>query len=393
MRAVSFALRAQLTGRAADAGRSMRLLRGVLRLQTSDGLFVDSPGGRATPVTYHAKFCAMLALMLDYERCLEPDSVGAGEVTHALRRGLDALEPLVSPKGVLAPFGRSRNTLFGYGAACAALTAGVRLFGDARYRQAASRLIERMRAYQRPDGHVPCCLNDREAEKWDWDVYINNPDYNAYAAAMLLTSGAEVSPGAQSDGPQIACSIVRRVGPLAIIRSEGLYAVIVAEGQSVVRGTPFFCDHRYYGMQPLHVEKDGQILLEPEPYLWKGGEDRRALVDPTSNRWLPYIEHAGRRYCVRVYDTVDVRETNGVVLIEGEGVPEHYEPVARWVRGVRNKLTNRFGCANPVFAARPLNGVRLRRRLRLNLTSGALEGSTEVIGTMPRGAVLCEARL
>ena len=39
--------------------------------------------------------------------------------------------------------------------------------------------------FQGADGHVPGVLNDGETEKVDWDVYVRNTDYNAYAAAML----------------------------------------------------------------------------------------------------------------------------------------------------------------------------------------------------------------
>src|ERR1051326_8276513 len=47
-----------------DQEYANRLWKRVLGWQTTDGLFIDSPDGDATPITYHAKFCAMLALAL-----------------------------------------------------------------------------------------------------------------------------------------------------------------------------------------------------------------------------------------------------------------------------------------------------------------------------------------
>src|SRR5207247_1808867 len=91
MRALNHALRAELTGSRRDRDEAARLWERVLAWQLPDGLFIDSPGGEATPVTYHAKFCAVLALALT-----ETESVGTALVG-ALERGLEALAALVSP--------------------------------------------------------------------------------------------------------------------------------------------------------------------------------------------------------------------------------------------------------------------------------------------------------
>src|SRR5205085_2781958 len=107
---------------------------------------------------------------------------GNAAVRTALERGLQAMAALVSPSGVLVPYGRSRNTLFGYAAAILAFRRGARRLDQPIYETIANRLESRVATFQRSDGHVPCVLNNDEREKKDWDVYVNDPDYNAYAA-------------------------------------------------------------------------------------------------------------------------------------------------------------------------------------------------------------------
>jgi hypothetical protein len=390
MRALDYSLRARLRGSAKDTREAARLWRRVLAWQTEDGLFIDSPGGDATPVTYHAKFCAMLALALTDTGC------GTPEMAEALRCGLDALCYLMSPSGVLVPYGRSRNTLFGYAAAILALRRATRIFQQPRYGAVAALLEGRLTRFQRPDGHIPCVLNDGEAQKRDCDVYVNNPDYNAYAAAMLLLSVGDQRPetgdrpaptGPKSEIPNPKSEITH-LGPLLIISRGGLFAAFVSSGRSVPVGTPFFCDHRYYGMQPLWVERGGMPLLEPAPYAWRGGEDRSALVDPSANSWVPYIAAGGDRYCVRRYDSVEVRERDDKVEVISEGVPEAYDPVPRWERGIHAILGRVTSRPHPGFRVRPLSGVRLCRRLEVATRTGAFQLTTSVEGKLPPGASL-----
>ncbi|CAN0295086.1 unnamed protein product, partial [Phaeothamnion confervicola] len=183
MRALSHSLVAQKTGRPEDRERAGNLWSRVLSWQSESGLFVDSPGGLACPPTYHAKFCAMLALAQEFT-----DQDESGQMRQALLRGLDSLAGLVSPGGVLIPYGRSRHTLFGYAAAILALNWGAR-HADIKYAAPAHRLLKRLSAFQQGDGHIPCLLGPGEDRKANWDVYINNPDYNSYAAALLLLTG------------------------------------------------------------------------------------------------------------------------------------------------------------------------------------------------------------
>ncbi len=396
MRALNHSLRARLSATKTDHREAQRLWTQVLGWQLPCGLFVDSPGGDATPVTYHAKFCAMLALALS-----ETDA-GTSELQESFRRGLEALCVLVSPSGVLVPYGRSRNTLFGYAAAVLSFRRGAALLGRPEFHETAERLTQRIACFQRPDGHIPCVLNEREREKHDWDVYVNNPDYNAYAAALLLLCGAgtfRAAPGAphtrghapRPEGPAAELD-VSRVGPLVVARHGSAYAAFAGHGQSVPLGTPFFCDHRYYGMQPLWIERDGVPLLEPEVYAWRGGADRSRLVDPEHNGWLPVVEDGGRRYTPRVYEQVEVSTAGGVLQVVGEGSSVAYAPVPRWRRAVGQVLYLVSGAPPPVFQAHPLPGARLLCRLTWSPGSRECRVEASPASALPPGAVLRQPR-
>jgi hypothetical protein len=394
MRALNYTLRAELAGSRSDRDTAARLWDKVMGWQLRDGLFVDSPDGVATPITYHAKVCAMLALGLS-EAALENAALQS-----SLRRGLQALARLVSPSGVMVPYGRSRNTLFGYAAGIIALRRGACLLNQPEYFELATRLHDRLRQFQRADGHIPCVLNDGETEREDWDVYVNNPDYNAYAAALLLLaertktchpstlSAASSADTAHGDAMDPLQPTMDQIGPILTIRLGSMFAAFATEGQTVPFHTPFFSDHRYYGMQPLWIEQNGEALVSPSPYRWRGGADRTGLVDPSANPWIPYLSVAGSRYCVRRYSQVQVRQADMSFHIEAVGEPEVYRPVARWLRGVSALLSPLNKRPVQVFRPHPLAGVHLRRRLSWDAETGVLQATTQVLGSLPTGATL-----
>jgi len=394
MRALNYSLRDKLTGSRRDADEAARLWERVLGWQLPDGLFIDSPGGEATPVTYHAKFCAMLAL------ALSETEFGSEAIQAALQRGLEAMAALVSPAGVLVPYGRSRNTLFGYAAAILAFRRGASLLDQPSYEVIASRLESRIAKFQETDGHVPCVLNEGETTKRDWDVYVNNSDYNAYAAALLLLAdhapsrcrGGSSSERFRGDSARPAAYsqslVVCAVGPVLTVQYGDLFAALAVHGQAVPAGTPFFCDHRQYGLQPLWIERGDAVLLEPALYQWDGGEDRTALVEPGANPWIPYVAVNKDRYCVRRYEEVCVKQAGSVVEIEGEGRPDTYCPIPRWERGLRALLFRTTGHAPLMFRSAVLDGIRLRRRLVWDAGRITLRATTQVAGDLPAGASL-----
>jgi len=375
MRAAAFALRARLTGHEADRRVAERLWADLLAQQQRCGLFSDCPGGVATPTTYHAKCCAMLALTAELAGDTDPHRM------QALRRGLAALARLVSPGGMLVPYGRSPGSLFGAAAAIAALRWGGRRFGERDWANASARLERALAAWQRPDGHLPALLAEGEAERRGWDVYLSNVDYNAYAAALLLLSEPAATGDAAATGSDDLA--VAEIGPLVLITGGGWFVAVVGRGQSVPFGAPFFCDHRYYGIQPLWIERGGQCQLGPAPFTWYNGSERLRIADPAENPYLPYLEWQGERAAARTLDRLVIDTQDRRVILVGEGELTCYRPWPRWRRAVAELLYPLGAPPPPVFVVRTVPGVRLRHEFCWDVQRGALALRAELLGTPP----------
>lgn len=302
-----------------------RALRGqsadfsVLGKQLPSGLLPDSPVGVATPVCYHAKMCATLALLETFRP----------RATDVLVKALEALLHLVTPQGMLVPYGRSRNTLFAYGSAYLALRLGARLYRNATYQWAAQAILNYLAMFRDPDGHIPAALNGQEWLRQDWDVYINNPDYNAYAAACLLLGdrlGGDLT-------PLPAENVTVNLGPLLVCRHPKGYFACSTTGEFAPYGSPFFCDTRYAGLVPLVFDDGTRLKNFDENYCWDGRDRTRgALVDPRVSDWIPYLEMQQRRYWVRSYDDLRWSLENDVLTVSGRGLPLTSRPIPRWRR-------------------------------------------------------------
>lgn len=321
----------------------------LLNRQLDCGLFPDSPVGQATPTCYHAKICAVLAL---HSRLC-----GDSRYHGRLQPGLDALLALVSPQGVLVPYGRSRNTLFGYGSAYLALRLGADIFQDGHYSWAAQRILQNLSRHQAPDGHIPAALNPNDWLRQDWDVYINNPDYNAYAAACLLLAErlAAVPP------PQITpADGVSELGPLLAARIGGHYFACSMAGEFAPFGSPFFCDTRYAGLVPLLFDDGRQLRVFDQGYCWDGRDKTRsALLDPRVSGWIPYLEGGQKHYWVRQFDQLAWDWSRQVLRVEGTGRPSYGHPRPRWRRFLESRLYRR--------PARQIDLQVLRASLSTNL--------------------------
>ena len=244
-------------------------------------------------------------------------------------------------------------------------------------------LEARLARHQRPDGHIPV-LNDGEAEKHDWDIR-QQPDYNAM--------------------PRQCCSLLTMVAiPAAGGRAAESRIEITRWGSTDVRQTTFAASPegavgaiRHAVLRPplLRMQppgsSDGEPLLEPTPYTWRGGEDRQALIDPAVNPWVPYIAAGDSHHCVRRYERVEMREDGDILEVIAEGVPEAYVPVPRWERGARALLGRATGCSHPVFRVRRLDGAHLRRSIAINTRTGTFHATTEIDGKLPAGASLHQA--
>ncbi len=358
LRGLTWALRYAQSGHAEHLAEALKAMRPLQR-QLPSGLFPDSPYGQATPVCYHAKICACLALLT---RLCPPETWEP--FVEPLQRGLEALRWLVSPQGRLVPYGRSRNSLFAYASASLALALGGQFFSNPRHLQAAEALARHMHGYQRGDGHIPAVLNDREWLREDWDVYINNPDYNAYAAGCLGLIARLAAPPAQAvDEPEVG---YRDLGPLWVWRGAEAYWAVSTSGEFAPEGTPFFSDHRYAALQPLLVDRGNHLQEFATPYCWDGRDQTRAcLGDPRFHPWTPFISERSRLYWAPFAQHVDVRplhDNQGTlesVTLELTAQPMHLRPLAAWERAVQ-----RIGGKVPQYRCSTLN-TRLTAKLSL----------------------------
>lgn len=303
----------------------------LLGRQLPSGLFPDCPLGQATPTCYHAKICAIVALQ----------SVLLGTSRHlvTLRSGLNALVAMISPRGVIAPYGRSRNTLFAYGSAYLALRLGAQLFQDGLYSWGSNQILRFITSFQQQDGHIPAVLNQNEWLREDWDVYINNPDYNAFAAACLLLASRLAPRVPTATLPEEG---VADLGPILTVRTDGAYFACSTTGEFVPLGSPFFCDSRYAGVAPLLYDSNQHYQLFDQSYCWDGRDHtRKVLTEPAISDWIPFVLWGKRRYWVKRFSATAWSYQDRVLRLSGEGTPCFAKPRKAWRRFFDNKVRSK----------------------------------------------------
>lgn len=246
-----------------DAGKNGRWIidRYILRCQQSDNIFYDIPaipGLRRgeTPLTYHAKICAMLAMAYEYYPSLT--------LAQALIRGLDTLASFVAPDAETFYFGRTNNGLFGYASgvyayARAATVVPMSKETRVRYRALAGQLLRYIYLWQKPDGHVAIVPNAEEEKRTGWDGYMHTTVYNAYASAILLLAGLVET----NETPHIGTGIcIFNDAGLVTFRTTNAFAAAATIGQSVDTSLGYG-EARYKGETFYKIWKDGRDLIAP----------------------------------------------------------------------------------------------------------------------------------
>ena len=360
----------------------------VLEAQLNDGFFVDSRQGMATPLVYHAKICAMLAVV----------AAVSGDESSRLAgvRGLDALLPFISPAGRAFYHGRSTETPFGYAAAILAYRLAGVVADDPRaeaYHEAADRLLSCLARRQADDGHLR--ITPREVGRLAWDVYVHTPVYNAYAAALLLIAAEPdlLNPVSRPE-PATRPLEIRRNAPVAglwCVDEDGVFAAFATTGQAVPYDPPFYGDLRTWGMQPLCLEVDGELLIPPPPLWWRGERDRSTLVDPAGSTFTPWLELQGRRYCVRRYDSVNERSKEETRQCIATGTPTQWVAPLTTVRLARKVLPESWSDQRPFWREEALTGVALLRAWLWSATLRAWIGVSGCGGQLPFGLRACWA--
>ncbi len=369
MRAVCLLQRGLALDRPQDVKAAVRCLHhDVLPLQDGAGLFADYPPGggplRCTPLTYHAKFCAMLAMFLSDLR----EEMAAD----ALRKGILALARLCAPDGETLYFGRSCNSLYGYAAAAYAMGVALQLGvveGDERAEVAwaagrVQRFLSRLIA---PDGSFRTYPTPFERERLGWDDYVDRLDYAAFAA-FLAVQTPPPSEGLTGDG-------LRRweaeAAGLWVEGDDRRIAAFSTRGQ-FHPGSYLFVDGRSSGMQVLTWKDAGRTVIPPPPH------EMGDPVDPDWVGFMPVLQACGQSWAVRAYDEVHCFPSSVGVALVGRGRPVTLHTTAThraarraegrpwlgWVlRGVR-RMARQLRVRPPVaYRAEALAGAEVQRAL------------------------------
>lgn len=369
MRAVCLLQRGLALLRPQDVEAARECLRNdVLPLQDAAGIFADYPpngvGSRCTPLTYHAKFCAMLAMFLRELR--DP------RATEALRKGVAALARLCAPDGEALYFGRSCNALYGYAAALYALTTALHMDlyrGSAaeRVSWAALRIQELLGRLIRPDGDFRTYPTPFERERLGWDDYVHRLDYGAFAAFLLVQTPSV--PDHRPNLPPVRWEA--RDAGLWVERYAEQFAAFATHGQLHPRSY-LFVDARSSGLQVLTWKVRGHTVIPPPPH---------EMADPADPQWvgfMPVLEASGQVGAVRVYPQVRSFASPAGVAFAAQGVPVVLRPTAThraarrvegnhwlgWALGSLRRLVLRMRVQPPAaYREVALTGCEVRRAL------------------------------
>lgn len=317
MRAVCLAQRWRLFGSERDRHAARVCLhRTVLPLQGPDGLFADYPppgrrGDRMTPLAYHAKFCAMLAMFLH--------EMADADAAAALARGVGGMARFCAPNGESLFFGRGCNSVYGYAsalyAALHALELGVIPTADRNLvARAATLMADFLGRMRQPDGSVRAYPTEFETERLGWDDYVHRLDYNAFVAFLLLQTPV-TRPRTEVRG-EVTRDPLEFNAPrdgLLVREREGAFAVFSTRGQ-LNTGSYLFADARYAGMQPLTLQYGGRTIVPPPPH------DADSPTDPSWVGFMPVISLHDELWAVRTYDDVRIIDADAVAIV-GRGTP------------------------------------------------------------------------
>lgn len=156
----------------------------LLALQFDDGFFPDSnleyavEKNKGVPhLTYHAKITMCLGLVY-----LE---TGRGELLKPFLKAVDVLLD-ISSQNYFFFYGRSTNSLFGYGSFSLALILAYKFTGNSSYLQRSNEIRNFLSSYQHPDGHVSINLTLNDQRRLGFDTYMYDVVYNCYSNAMFM---------------------------------------------------------------------------------------------------------------------------------------------------------------------------------------------------------------
>lgn len=368
------------------------------RWLTPAGGFFDYPARRrgaplAAPLCYHAKFAAVLALVVRAAPSRERE-LRLTAATRWLTAFLD------ERSGHFGGYGRSGHALFG--SACAlfvCLDALARSGGRtqrAGHAQHIDALCAELEAGRRDDGLLSLTPSGVLGAQGGWDRYMHLSVYNAWAAGLLgwlctrITDSVAPAPvtgppNAAADGPGDAVFLDPEAD-VAACRGARASVFLSLRGGVVQDFDADEVDLRSAGLQPFHLSEAGRAALAAPLRV-----ARSALrACPQLAGFTPVFRVAEALYGLVRFDAVELHaDAGGQLLALGWGVPVrlHDDPARR--RGLRrwiDALDTRL-CASRLRRRRALAPPRLAGHAALRVF--AFDGASGrcALATLLRGCV------
>jgi len=280
MRAAAARQRGLLLDRPGDMDDARAWLDRTLSAQTADGCFDDIPG-QSRPGQYHAYTAALLHRMREFA----PERIDP-----ALVRAARWLLAATGPDGDMTALGRGQGQIFGYAAAAYLFRAAASMDSDfaPHYRWAEDRILQKLAAFQTPEGWIPLALNDAPvSERAGWYDYHHLTVYNAFAAVWLLLA-EEIPAATEARRPPPVGDVLLPDSRVLSIRRDDAFSLWAAgetgHGYAADAGiTPHF----------LHFQDIPVFRYPVGPGPGKYGE-RVPHPDQAQNVWAPILrENAG----------------------------------------------------------------------------------------------------
>ena len=156
----------------------------ILNLQFYDGFFPDSnmqykfENNRGIPhLVYHTKITMCVGMAYKY--------TNNTKFLNVFNRALTSLLD-ISTENYYFFYGRSTNSLFGYGSLYLVLVLAYKFNDDKKYLTLADGILGYLKYFQHCDGHISINLNQDDSKRPGFDAYMYDLVYNSYSNAMFL---------------------------------------------------------------------------------------------------------------------------------------------------------------------------------------------------------------
>ena len=334
------------------------------------GMFYDFPPQsmqhkeKVFPYTYSVK---MLSILMEIYYLLAESSI-CPKLQEAVKASIDRCLPahlrMIAPDGEALYYGRSDNTLFGYGNLLYMLyniTPSSKLID---VRESCERYINENFSQ---NGILATCLPYSGYK----DSYIHDSVYIAYFAAKYIQSQRALKEKSLSVSRESDThSICTENNSGFTLQGESFFHFISSEGSSPNDKTTEFFGYRYAGLSPLklyHHKRQNTCILRL---------NRKRITDNVSNLpFTPTISYPSIKLNYLKFKNLRSTSNNEVQLISGTSIPDIK------INNIYIEITiNRVKAVLPPFIrltlsrikARFLQKLELNRKISINLIDGRI---------------------